>query len=90
MQPVLAVPSALLTEDEYYRKGKLALEQGEVKKVLEIWSDAKAHLKIPSTRIGVAYVELVAEAYLEDLYEQGSAMYYWGMSANKLPPIKKR
>jgi len=88
IQGALAIPSKFPTEDEYYQKGKQALEQGKVKKTLEIWADAKEHLETPSTRIGVAYVELVAETYLEDLYEQGSSMYYWGLSAREVTPNK--
>lgn len=74
---------------DYYTIGKKVVKQGDFEQALHIWLQAKLQLDVPQTRIGVAFIELVAKEDLQKYYEYATIMYKWGLSANKVQSNKE-
>lgn len=76
-------------DQEFYERGKQAAQQGNVQEALDIWLQARGALQVPSTKIGNAFIELVAKENRRDYYEFGTLMYQWGLSAETIEPNKE-
>lgn len=74
---------------DYYGIGKQYAEQGETKKALNIWLQARKQLEEPDPRIGFAFIELVTKQKLEDYYEYATYMYLWGLSGSDATTYKE-
>ena len=71
----------------YYEDGLKAKEDGNVELALEIWEEAITTISDPDQidpRIGIAYIETVAEEGATSRYEKASEAYFWGITTNKI------
>jgi len=79
----------------YYEEGEQYRENGEYKKALNTWLQARnvLHGTDIDPRIGFSFIDLVTERELTQYYKVASIMYYWGLSGTPLQkfedPIKR-
>lgn len=70
-------------EQELLNKGRELEEAGLYMEALKTWGSAMDRLDSPSLAIGREYIRLTTEQNLRDKYEEASAMYFWGLSAER-------
>lgn len=86
------------SSDRIYKMGEEKLQAGNPEEALEIWeqanpellpSDAASSSLTPNPRIGISYIELVADQKLTSFYKKASQMYLWGLQLSNEEPVKR-
>ena len=82
-----ADPTPNPQETSYLEKGLTQKNAGNYMAALQTWEEARTVLESPSLAIGREYIQLVTEQNFEDLFQNSSAMYLWGLSAQEVDPM---
>jgi GWxTD domain-containing protein len=75
-----------------YEEGLQAKKDGNIELALKIWQEAIDNTTDPDSidpRIGIAYIETVAENGLTSKYPKASDAYFWGIESSRIQDFKK-
>jgi GWxTD domain-containing protein len=75
-----------INPSDYYQMGMQERTAGNWQEALRIWMTAitDTNLVDPDPRLGVAFIELVTEKNLSNLYKSASLMYLWGFTSTDI------